>query len=387
MDKGEYTGMVLIDLQKAFDTVDHTILLDKLKNMGLDDSARNWFKSYLSERQQVVDVSGTLSSQGDISCGVPQGSILGPLLFLIYVNDMELAVNCKLLLYADDSALLVPGRDVSEIEKRLGTELNSLSTWLVDNKLSLHLGKTESILFGTKKRLRKINKLKINCNGHEVEAHTSVKYLGAELDQSLSGENMGNNVIQKGNSRLKFLYRNGKYLSKHTKKLLASALIQCHFDYSCSMWFSSLSKKTKHRLQTTQNKIIRYVLGLDFRAHIGFSQFKEIGWLPVDTRVAQIKLNHFYRVINNTAPDYLSENVTWVSSSHDHRTRYSTRAVNVPRVNSNGKNSFLYTGSKLWNDLPVKIKNAENLLGFKSATRGWLFNRLEHEENSDFLYY
>ena len=104
---------------------------------------------YLGGRSQVVDVKGTISQPKEIDCGVPQGSILGPLLFLIYVNDMQAAVKCKLLLYADDSALLVSGKDVNEIQKVLSDELNSVCEWLVDNKLSIHLGKTESILFGS----------------------------------------------------------------------------------------------------------------------------------------------------------------------------------------------------------------------------------------------
>lgn len=117
MDKGHYVGMVLIDLQKAFDTVNHSILLNKLKAMGLNEMSINWFTSYLSDRSQLVEISGKYSSSTTISCGVPQGSILGPLLFLIYVNDMSAVVENKLLLYADDSAILVSGKSKMEIEK------------------------------------------------------------------------------------------------------------------------------------------------------------------------------------------------------------------------------------------------------------------------------
>ena len=148
MDKGNCVGMILLDLQKAFDTVNHDILLGKMKAMGCSNSAVKWFRSYLSDRKQLTDLSGTRSELDSITCGVPQGSILSPLLFLMYVNDMEIAVQCKLLLYADDSALLIPGRNLKDIEKQLSRELSCITEWLVDNKLSLHLGKTESILFG-----------------------------------------------------------------------------------------------------------------------------------------------------------------------------------------------------------------------------------------------
>ena len=154
LDLGNYVGMLLLDLQKAFDTVNHNILISKLKCMGFSSSALKWFSSYLTDRTQVCDVVGTLSDPQSIACGVPQGSILGPLLFLLYINYSW--VQCKLLLYADDSALLVPGCNVKVIENTLGVELESVHQWLVDNKLSMHLGKTESILFGTKRKLDQI---------------------------------------------------------------------------------------------------------------------------------------------------------------------------------------------------------------------------------------
>ena len=144
IDKGNAVGMVILDLQKAFDTVDHSILLAKLGAMGLSNDIVKWFQSYLSGRQQLVDVAGTFSSCEKNSCGVPQGSILGPLLFLIYVKDMSGVIGNKLLLYLDDSAILVADKDISTVENALQTDLQIVSEWLIDNKLSLHLGKTES---------------------------------------------------------------------------------------------------------------------------------------------------------------------------------------------------------------------------------------------------
>ena len=119
MDKGLYTGMVFLDLRKAFDTVNHSILLQKLSNIGSNSSTTSWFKSYLTNRSQQVDLMGTLSTSRSLNCGVPQGSILGPLLFLLYVNDMSLATTCNLMLYADDSGLIVSGKSIVDIEKQL----------------------------------------------------------------------------------------------------------------------------------------------------------------------------------------------------------------------------------------------------------------------------
>lgn len=136
----------MLDLQKAFDTVDHEIVCNKLKVMGVRST--KWFQSYLTDRKQKVSANGTESEFLNVTCGVPQGSILDPLLFLYYVNDMSISINsdCKLLLYADDSTILFSHKDPQVISKKLGKELESCSNWLVDNKLSLHLGKTECIL-------------------------------------------------------------------------------------------------------------------------------------------------------------------------------------------------------------------------------------------------
>ena len=174
MDKGNIVGMILLDLQKAFDTVDHSILLMKLESSGLGHDVITWFKSYLFGRQRLVGVSGTFSSSSGISCGVPQGSILGPLLFLIYVNDMSAVVKNKLLLYANDSGILVADKNRSQVEKDLSKDLELVSQWLTDNKLSLHVSKTESILFGSKYKLRSTPNLNVSCNGKVIEPTSSV---------------------------------------------------------------------------------------------------------------------------------------------------------------------------------------------------------------------
>ena len=137
--KGNFTGMVLIDLQKAFDCVDHRILLDKLSAMGVTNV--DWFRSYLNDRKQCTHVNGVDSDFLEVTCGVPQGSILGPTLFLCFINDMSDALKCRLSLYADDSALVFSGSDPDYVANFLGSELSICKKWLVDNRLSLHLGR------------------------------------------------------------------------------------------------------------------------------------------------------------------------------------------------------------------------------------------------------
>lgn len=378
MDKGHLVGMVLLDLQKAFDTVDHSILLMKLEAIGLGDDILRWFRSYLSDRQQLVDLSGTFSKPCSVTCGVPQGSILGPLLFLIYVNDMSGAINSKLLLYADDSGILVAGKNRSFIEKQLSEDLELVHQWLVDNRLSLHLGKTESILFGSKVKVNNYGDLCISCSDKAIQSTSSVKYLGAILDQNLSGQSMVSSIIKKANARLKFLYRKQKYLTVHTKKLLVQSLIQCHFDYACCAWYSGLTKLWKNKLQVTQNKLIRFVLNMEKRSHIDQGHFRSIGWLPVDKRVDQIILGHVFKIRNGLSPEYMNQNFVSQVSIHTYSTRSSDNGSYIlPKVKGFGIKSFSFLGCKLWNSLPLKIRNLSSLASFKKTVKCHFLTNLD----------
>ena len=156
ISQGNYVGMVLLEVQKAFDSVNHDILCDKLEAMGISSG---WFRSYLLIRKQLVCIDGIKSSLQTITCGVPQGSPLGPLLYLCCSNDIELSVQNKSLLYAHDSVIIAYDTDPKVVADMLGSDLTSYNQWLMDNKLSLHACKTECILFGTWAKLNKVSEL------------------------------------------------------------------------------------------------------------------------------------------------------------------------------------------------------------------------------------
>ena len=219
----------------------------------------------------------------------------------------SISTDCKLLLYADDSAILYSHRNPEVISSKLGKELQSCSHWLVDNKLSLHLGKTECLIFGSKRKLKRVKEFSITCNEHSISSQNSVKYLGLNIDQFLSGDIVVQNIIQKANSRLRFLYRHGKCLSEGSRKTLSMALIQCHFDYACSSWYAGLNKKLKDKLQVMQNKIIRFVKGLDIRTSFKYPVFAEVGFLNIENRVKQMRLNHVHRIFYNRCPNYMKK--------------------------------------------------------------------------------
>ena len=217
------------------------------------------------------------SNPGHISCGVPQGSILGPLLFLLYVNDMPQYVSCDLLLYADDSRLVFSDTNIDKIEAQFNKDFNSICDWFVDNKLSIHFGddKTKSIVFGSKSKLKQVRELHITRGDINIKQHSEVTYLGCILDDTLSGESMAKYAMGKINGRLKFL-RKQKYLNYSLRRLLSNALIQPYFDFACLAWYPNLNAGLKTKIQTMQNKCIRFCLKLGNRTHIGVADFKAI---------------------------------------------------------------------------------------------------------------
>ena len=207
-------------------------MLQKLKVIKFSESTIKWFKSYLSERIFLVNIGNKLSDFGKISCGVPQGSILGSLLFLIYVNDMPQAVTSTLLLFADDSCILYKHKDLAQIEKRLNEDFENLCNRFVDNKLIIHFGedKTKSILFASKRTAKNIRQLNIKYKDINIKQHSEVTYLGCVLDETMSGEPMALKFINKINGKLKFLYRKNRFLSPELRRMFCNALIQQYFD-------------------------------------------------------------------------------------------------------------------------------------------------------------
>ena len=233
---------------------------------------------------------------------------LGPLLFLLYMNDFPQAVVSDSLLYADDTFIVFQHENVTEIEKQLLKDFSSLCDWFVDNKLSVHFGqdKTKSILFGTKHKLRNAKTLNIVYNGTEIKQYEKVKYLGCILDQNLSGESMALNVIDKVNSRLKFLHRQNRFSTPPLRRLLCNALIKPLFDYACTAWFSNLSKRLKLRLQASQNKCIRFCLQLDKRSKIRVKEFLQLNWLNVHDRYLQFIVSDIFKFQNDQCPNYFN---------------------------------------------------------------------------------
>ena len=376
-DKDVVTGMILIDLQKAFDTIDHNILLEKMKFMGFADDTIAWFRSYLTNRLFLVNIEDSLSDPSELLCGVPQGSILGPLLFLLYVNDMAQAVKSDLLLYADDTCLVYSNTNVCQIEEQLNKDFNQLCDWFEDNKLSIHLGvdKTKSILFSRRKKKEYIQ---IKRGDTSITQDCNVNYLGCLLDEDLSGESMAIKVLGKINGRLKFLYRKNDFLTISLRRLLCNALVQPHFDYACSAWYPNLSKKMSNKLKIAQNKCIRFCLHTGNRKHIGFTEYEQISWLPVDLRFQQSVCSLVHNFFNNKAPAYMSD--MFLPKVTKTQTRNSFMQLYKPCSKTHGQKGLSFIAPSVWNQLPPDMKSIGNLNTFKHSLKRRFLDSLNKKE-------
>ena len=210
LDTGQMTGLIFIDLKKAFDTVDHEILCKKLYLYGVQNRELAWFKSFLSNRKQFARVNGAGSKIEEIDIGVPQGSCLGPLLFLVYINDLPIAIkNSKTSMYADDASIYRCSKDMPQLNKEINKDLEKLDEWLIGNKLSLNVAKTHSMLIASQQKHKSLSRSDIRfepkIRGKEIEIRSKAKYLGVQIDDHLNWKEHTKAVSAKVSRAIGFL--------------------------------------------------------------------------------------------------------------------------------------------------------------------------------------
>ena len=221
-------------------------------------------------------------------------------------------------------------QDIKTIEEQLNTDFSSLCDWFIDNKLSVHFGdeKTKSILFGTKWQLKHQRDLELRDGNIEIKQQSKVTYLGCILDYNLTGESMATKVLSLVNNRLQLLYRKQKFLTLPLRHLQCNSLIPLHYDYDCFAWYRSLNKRLSKKIQTSQNKCIRYCLNLDNKTHVGINEFITINWLPTKERVAQCTCVNIFKFFNKMSPQHILE--IFHPSYTRHNTRMATLKLDPP---------------------------------------------------------
>ena len=236
LDNQEYADGIFIDLLKAFDTLDHSVLISKLEHYGIRGLALDWFQSYLRNRKQFVHYNGFSSSISGVTCGVPQGSILGPLIFIIYVNDNM--NSCKLLhfiLFADDTNLIYSNSDFDMLINNVNQELCNLTNWFQSNRLSLNVKKTHYILFGSKHVPLNVNN-NIYLNNNVIEKVSCTKFLGITVDEHLNWHNHISNLTSQLSRSIGILNRVRYILPRQTLLTLYFTLVHPRLLYGIIAW-------------------------------------------------------------------------------------------------------------------------------------------------------
>ena len=297
LENGEYAVGVFCDLSKAFDTINHEILLEKLSHYGIRGLANDWLRSYLSDRQQFVEMNGCRSGKLPITTGVPQGSILGPLLFIIYINDLPAASELKTVLFADDSNLLIKGKDLNNLCTNLNLELEGVNDFFKANKLKLNASKTKLVCFRKKSQPVDYNTLSIYLDGTRLTFEEDATFLGIKIDGHLSWEKQCNhvaNIISRNNG---VINRVKKLLPPQSLKILYCSLIQPHLQYGLAAW-GGCQGQSKKRINIIQKRAIRTVSKSYFTSHteprmkdLGLLRFEDLYKLQCTTLIHDISQN------------------------------------------------------------------------------------------------
>ena len=257
----------------------------------------------------------------------------------------------------------------------LSNELANCQRWLVDNKLSLHLKKTESILFGAKGRLKRARDFVIHCDGVAVSRVKTVKYLGVLLDCCMTGNEHVKSLLKSCNSRLSFLYRNARCLDFDSRRILCNALILPYFDYCSSSWYSGISAQLRNRLNTFQRKLVRFIHGYGPMHHVEHCHFRNLEWLAVPDRVTYFKLTHLFKIRFGKAPPYLSTGFVTILKTHSYSTRGSESNYRISRDIALSPTSFVFTAINSWNGLPIYLKRLDSLVNFKKKLKQFLLSK------------
>ena len=359
LENGEFVIGIFLDFSKAFDTVNHDILLQKLHHYGIRGTAFMWFKSYLSCRYQYVTYNSTESSKKLIKCGVPQGSILGPLLFLVYIND--LANVCKTsmpLLFTDDTNIFFSGKDPHTIEAQINEELKYISEWLKTNRLSLNVKKTHYIIFATRNFTRP--NLNVQIEGHTIDETYQTKFLGVIIDSNLTWKQHIMYISGKIAKGIGIIKKARKVLDKETLVTLYNSFIYPYLCYCSHVW-SGTSVTYMNRLIILQKKIIRIIAGVRPRSH-SKPLFKELNIMNIEN-IGKFQIARFmYHIYNHNALDIFISMFTRNKEIHTHETRQSDH-FHIPLTRKEiGKANIRYKGAIIWNDImksSIRVNESE----------------------------
>ena len=373
LDKKYYVAGIYLDLKKAFDTVDHDILLNKLHIYGIRGKIWEWFKSYLKNRQQYLVVNECISSCREIQYGVPQGSVLGPVLFSLYVNDINYAVRGETLkLYADDTNLFLYDSSIDSLCMRANLSLESLYQWFLANKLSVSFDKTVySIFLPNRIPDTGLKPFRLYVNNIEIKRENCCKYLGIMLDEELSWRNHIEYIEKKLIKLTSLFYKIRQRLTPECRKALYFSMVYPHLTYAVEL-YGGAPESNIHKLQILQNKFLKILQlqGPRFptsKLYINYNTHKI-------HELHEISLLHLiHKIIYHPSelPKIYANYLTFNCIVHDHDTRHKNDIFPHHVKTIFGTRDFKFKSHLLWNNLPEEIKLTDSIPQFRRKIRNF----------------
>ena len=353
--KKEWCSGIMLDLTKAFDTLNHRILIAKLNHIGIRGLASNWFYSYLTDRKQYTFFTDSQSDTKVLSCGVPQGSILGPLLFLIYVNDVvDNLRHSKAILYADDTNLIFNDKDIHTLAEKMNSELATIASWFSANKLSLNLSKTTYIIFHSPNKLVPSHQ-NINLGQTNIKRAIYSKFLGVTIDEHLDWKCHLDIKAKQIIKVIAILSRLKHSLSKDILKIIYDALILPHIQYAILAWGNVKNKKMSHLLKL-QKKAVRLISKGKYNCHTE-PLFRKLNLLKIDDIFKLDCIQLYIKNRQNKLPHYLSNQLLTNEHFHSYNTRQTQNIHNLPIRTKLEEQQINTKVSIVYNNLQENIKS------------------------------
>ena len=366
LDCRKHLLAIYIDLSRAFDTLDHCFLLGKLDHIGVRGSVLEWVRSYLTGRQQFVTVGDSSSPLEPLTMGVPQGSVLGPLLFLLYINDMSCSSNLlNFVHFADDTTVFLSGRDVSHLSDTVNVEFSKVDSWLVVNKLSLNLSKTTYMII-THSSIP--DDLSIRIRDVEINRVSVSKFLGIHIDDGLTFKYHIDKLTNKLSKSLGIMYKLSHFVPSPILLSLYFALVHSGLIYGLTSWGSSADLYIR-RVKSIQNRAIKLI---DNNVN-GFYVNKILKFDDLYKYFCSVK---FYKCTLLGNHEYFSLSFKNLLPAHNYLTRHrNADRYNIPIFNkTRGQRSFFYNSTKIWNSIPLHIKSCNSLQNFKLHYKTFLIS-------------